>query len=363
MMMLSVEISSLSKVYATSGREDSIGCPVFSPLDLSVEKGQFVALYGPNGCGKSTLLRILAGITKPTKGFACVYGKSAAILDTGAGFHPELNGFDNIFLFGQLLGFSYSEIKKQRDAIISFSGIEKHMSQQVKYYSNGMYVRLALSIVTHLPVDVCLFDEVLGFGDAAFRKQSIQHMLAWKNKGGTLIFSTHDMALLHGLADTVCTLPSGLITHLDAVPDILNYPAWVNDLQIYAVSSEISSQSLILFIEIDNCIEQHNIDVTWLLHPDNMFEQTCGFSTINASESVRMMSNDNTRLSVRAEIPLYMLNRGIYHAELQLIYQREHCVFSKSNCISLQIDSIKPPAFTNALRHGSVRWISGKWNY
>src|SRR5688572_16721738 len=116
-------------------------------IDLEIKKGEHVGLIGPNGSGKSTLLKILAGITKPTAGTAEITGRVASILDIGAGFHPELSGRENVFLNGQLLGFSKKEIKQKFDDIVSFSGIEKFIDEPVKNYSSGMYLRLAFSIM------------------------------------------------------------------------------------------------------------------------------------------------------------------------------------------------------------------------
>ena len=140
-------------------------------ISFEIKRGETVGIIGPNGSGKSTLLKILAGITKPSAGRVYMNGKVASILDIGAGFHTDLNGRENIFLNGQIHGFSKKAINKELEKIIAFSGIEKFIDEPVKNYSNGMYLRLAFSIMVHLDFDIYLMDEVLNVGDAAFRFQ------------------------------------------------------------------------------------------------------------------------------------------------------------------------------------------------
>jgi lipopolysaccharide transport system ATP-binding protein len=172
-------------------------------ISFTVKKGETVGIFGPNGSGKSTLLKILAGITKPTSGKVTIKGRVASILDIGAGFHPELTGRENIFLNGQLLGFSKFEIQSHFDEIVEFSGIIKFLDEPVKNYSNGMYLRLAFSIMAHLDFDVYLIDEVMNVGDAEFSlktKDKLQHL---KHLNKTIIFVSHNMSELQGLENFV----------------------------------------------------------------------------------------------------------------------------------------------------------------
>ena len=168
---VAIEVKDLSKEYffnaTTSGSNKSF--KALDNLTFSVKKGESVAIIGANGSGKSTLLKVLAGVVKPTSGTVKLNGRVATILDIGAGFHPELSGKENIYVNGQLLGFSKKEIESQVEEIIAFSGIQKFINEPVKNYSNGMFLRLAFSIVVHLDFDIYLFDEVLGVGDENFR--------------------------------------------------------------------------------------------------------------------------------------------------------------------------------------------------
>lgn len=361
-MATAIQIEGLSKSFSANSESHSSEQSVFSPLSISVQKGDFVGIYGANGSGKSTLLKMLAGVIKPTTGKALVYGRSAAMLDTGSGFHTELSGFDNIFLYAQLLGFRHSEIRKKRDEIIAFSGIENHLHRPVKFFSNGMYVRLAFSIVAHLPVEIYLFDEILGFGDTAFRMQSIFHMKEWKKRGGTLLFATHDLSLLHSLSDYVCILPSGQISQLDAFSKDYQIPSWANTVRLGVIQTKSTAQNLILETEVYHCIEPDKIDFIWVLHPENPLDQACGFSTINAFEKTKTTNQGADKIKICSEVPLYMLNQGKYNIELQLIYNQEFCVFSAPNCASIDIPSTAYPPFVQFLRNASIRWISGKWH-
>lgn len=165
-------------------------------ISFDIKKGESVGIIGSNGSGKSTLLKILAGVTKPTTGSAEIKGKVASILDIGAGFHPELSGRDNVFLNGQIYGFTQSEIKHKYNEIVEFSGIEKFIDEPVKNYSNGMYLRLAFSIMAHFDFDVYLFDEVLSVGDAAFSLKTKEKYREMNEMGKTMVFVSHNLVEL-----------------------------------------------------------------------------------------------------------------------------------------------------------------------
>lgn len=162
-------------------------------ISLEIKKGESVGIIGPNGSGKSTLLKILSGVTKPSSGSVQLFGRVASILDIGAGFHPELSGKENIFLNAQLLGFSRREIKLKYDQIVDFSGIGKFIHEPVKNYSNGMYLRLAFSILAHLDFDIYLFDEVMSVGDEQFKTISKSKIDALYSSGKTILHVSHNI--------------------------------------------------------------------------------------------------------------------------------------------------------------------------
>ena len=176
-------------------------------VSFDIKKGESVGIIGPNGSGKSTLLKILSGVTKPTSGSVEISGKVASILDIGAGFHTELSGRENVFLNGQLLGFSKKEIKEKYSKIVEFSGIGNFIEEPVKTYSNGMYLRLAFSILAHLDFDIYLFDEVMSVGDASFQIK-VKEFLQKKNKQdqATFLFVSHQLAEIQSICSSIYLL-------------------------------------------------------------------------------------------------------------------------------------------------------------
>lgn len=155
-------------------------------LSFDLQAGDVLGVIGNNGAGKTTLLKILAGIVKPSSGNIYYKGKLLSILDFGTGFHPELSGRENIFLSGSLLGLSRSDIVKQYEAIVEFSELGDKVNDIVKYYSNGMYLRLAFSVFSHLRSDILLLDEVISVGDFGFR-QKCQDRISYLARSGTTI--------------------------------------------------------------------------------------------------------------------------------------------------------------------------------
>lgn len=171
-----------------------------SDVSFELEKGQSLALVGPNGAGKSTILKLLARITTPTSGTLEVNGKLSALIELGAGFHPDLTGRENIFLNGTILGLSYAGVQKRFDEIVSFSEIEEFIDTPVKRYSSGMTVRLGFAVASCIEPDILLVDEVLAVGDASFRQKCIGRIRTLLNNGTSLIFVSHDT----GLVQAVC---------------------------------------------------------------------------------------------------------------------------------------------------------------
>lgn len=197
---IAIEVVALSKVFSLRHEQlNETGNTIrehwaLNNVSFKILKGQSVGIIGHNGSGKSTLLKILAGVTKPTSGSVEINGKIASILDIGAGFHPELSGRENIFLNGQIHGFTHKEIEKKQAEIITFSGVEKFIDEPVKNYSNGMYLRLAFSIMAHLDFDVYLFDEIMSVGDAEFIHKTRQKLEDLRQADKTVVIVSHNMA-------------------------------------------------------------------------------------------------------------------------------------------------------------------------
>lgn len=162
-------------------------------VSFEIETGEFVGILGRNGSGKSTLLRILAGIYEPDTGSVSVAGSVSPFLELGIGFNPELSGRDNIVLNGVILGMTRRDIQEHFDEIVEFSGLSGFMDQKLKYYSSGMQVRLAFSVLLHANREILLMDEVLAVGDEDFQKKCIQVFERYRQEQRTVILVSHDL--------------------------------------------------------------------------------------------------------------------------------------------------------------------------
>ncbi|MDT7542579.1 MAG: lipopolysaccharide transport system ATP-binding protein [Acidobacteriota bacterium] len=180
-------------------------------VNIDVLPGESVALVGRNGAGKSTLLKILSRVTEPTAGRVELYGRVGSLLEVGTGFHPELTGRENIFLNGAILGMAREEIKRKFDEIVAFSGIERFIDTPVKWYSSGMYVRLAFSVAAHLDPEILILDEVLAVGDSAFQIKCLNKMQEIRNAGRTILFVSHNMQSVTRLCKRAIYLSDGLV--------------------------------------------------------------------------------------------------------------------------------------------------------
>lgn len=178
-------------------------------LTLSIREGETVGVIGGNGVGKSTLLKLISKTTFPSHGKMNVHGRVAALLELGAGFHPEFTGRENIRLNAALLGFSGEEIRSREDEIIEFSGLGDSADRPVKTYSSGMVVRLGFSVASHLDPDIFLVDEVLAVGDEAFREKCLERFNAFQESGKTLLFVSHDLRMIRLLCSRVILLDQG----------------------------------------------------------------------------------------------------------------------------------------------------------
>lgn len=178
-------------------------------VGFEIQQGDRVGIIGRNGAGKSTLLKILSRITEPTSGRVKIKGRVASLLEVGTGFHPELTGRENIFLNGAILGMSNMEIKKKFDEIVAFAEVEKFLDTPVKRYSSGMYVRLAFAVAAHLEPEILIVDEVLAVGDAQFQKKCLGKMEEVGKDGRTVLFVSHNMAMISNLCQKGIVLKQG----------------------------------------------------------------------------------------------------------------------------------------------------------
>ena len=188
-------------------------------LSFEVKQGETLGIIGRNGAGKSTLLKILSRITEPTKGRVTIEGRVASLLEVGTGFHPELTGRENIFLNGGILGMTKREIQRKFDEIVAFAEVEEFLDTPVKRYSSGMYVRLAFAVAAHLEPDILVVDEVLAVGDMQFQKKCLGKMDEFGRQGRTVLFVSHNMAMISNLCRQGLLLDAGKLTFCGQVSE------------------------------------------------------------------------------------------------------------------------------------------------
>jgi len=182
-------------------------------VSFDVKHGEVVGVIGKNGAGKSTLLKILSRITWPTTGRATIHGRVGSLLEVGTGFHPELSGRENIYLNGAIMGMRKAEIAAKFDEIVAFAEVERFIDTPVKHYSSGMYVRLAFSIAAHLEPEILFVDEVLAVGDLAFQQKCLGKMSEVTRGGRTILFVSHNMAVVERLCQHCIVLHHGRISY------------------------------------------------------------------------------------------------------------------------------------------------------
>ena len=180
-------------------------------VDLELLRGSSLGLVGSNGAGKTTILKLLANVTRPTSGQVEVNGRLSALIELGAGFHPELTGRENIFLNAAILGLQRREVHQKLDDIIAFAGLAPFIDTPVKRYSSGMIVRLGFAIASCLEPDVLLVDEVLAVGDAAFRQRCVERIRELRKNGTSLLFVSHDLYMVKAICDQAVYLKSGSV--------------------------------------------------------------------------------------------------------------------------------------------------------
>jgi ABC-2 type transport system ATP-binding protein/lipopolysaccharide transport system ATP-binding protein len=178
-------------------------------VDLQIESGTSFALLGDNGSGKSTLLKLIAGIHRPTSGSIVTQGRLSALLELGAGFHPDLTGRENVFLNGTILGLGRKDLESRLDAIVEFSGIEEFLDSPIKFYSSGMLLRLAFAVAVNVEPEILLVDEILAVGDIEFQRKCMEHLYRLRRDGTTVVLVSHNLATLRDMCDRGMWLDHG----------------------------------------------------------------------------------------------------------------------------------------------------------
>jgi homopolymeric O-antigen transport system ATP-binding protein len=202
--------SIVNLLFLRSGKKVRIH-EVLKGINLTVDTGETIGIIGRNGSGKSTLLKILSGIYRPNSGTVDVVGRLSALIELGAGFHPEFTGSENIFINGIILGLTKRQINSRFDEIVAFAGLEEFIDDPVKTYSSGMYMRLAFSIAINVDPDILIIDEVLAVGDAEFLPRCMAAMDAFKDRGKTIILVTHDLNTVENWCNRAIWIDDGVV--------------------------------------------------------------------------------------------------------------------------------------------------------
>jgi lipopolysaccharide transport system ATP-binding protein len=183
--------------------------PAVQDVTVAVPRGRTLGVIGRNGSGKSTLLKLVAGITKPTTGSVTVNGRISALIELGAGFHPEISGRENVFINGIMLGLTKREIARRFDEIVEFAELQQFIDAPVKTYSSGMYMRLGFAVAIHVDPDVLLVDEVLAVGDEGFTHKCLDKFAEFKRRGKTILLVTHSLGLVERFCDEALWMAAG----------------------------------------------------------------------------------------------------------------------------------------------------------
>lgn len=330
-------------------------------VNLEIQKGEVIGIIGANGAGKSTLLKILTGITPPTEGEIIMRGKVASLLEVGTGFHPELTGRENIFLNGAILGMTKKEIARKFDEIVAFAGIEKFLDTPVKYYSSGMYVRLAFSVAAHMEPDILLVDEVLAVGDAEFQKKCLGKMEEVTKKGGrTILFVSHNMGAIEQLCRKTILFDKGkikaigntreviekyLARHVES-KNIIDYIVYENNnLKLEKITCNNSKKSTLLitslpsYLNIEIDFEAKEINrVTLETHLKDSHGNhlaVCVPGHMDPKKNVYSISPGKHTLTARIGLP--KLNNGNYYLDLSFTDPGIQRYLTIENAVNLNV--------------------------
>jgi ABC-type polysaccharide/polyol phosphate transport system ATPase subunit len=248
--MNSIEVTNASKIYRRYSRRHQFSTlksallsrslirdlrpdetfPAVRDVTFTVPRGRTLGVIGRNGSGKSTLLKLVAGITKPTTGSVHVNGRISALIELGAGFHPEISGRENVFINGIMLGLTKREITRRFDEIVEFAELQEFIDAPVKTYSSGMYMRLGFAVAVHVDPDVLLVDEVLAVGDEGFTHKCLDKFAEFKRRGKTILLVTHSLGLVERFCDEALWMDAGSIKGLGDPKRVVG--AYITDVEV-----------------------------------------------------------------------------------------------------------------------------------
>lgn len=236
---------SLKELFTRFGRPQYEDFWAVRDVSLRIEEGTVHGLIGHNGCGKSSLLRMIAGIHSPTAGRVVTTGRISALLELGAGFHPELTGRENVYLNASILGLSRKQTDALFDRIVDFSGLAEFIDSPVKHYSSGMFVRLGFAVAVHVEPQILLIDEVIAVGDEEFQRRCLDHLVNLRAQGVTIVLVTHAMSIVRTMCDTATWMDHGRAIVTGAPDEVVSaYIHGVNDREAERDRTEVAAPSI-----------------------------------------------------------------------------------------------------------------------
>src|SRR5688500_2706736 len=290
-------------------------------VTCSVPKGQTLGVIGRNGSGKSTLLKLVAGITKTTTGTVKVNGRVSALIELGAGFHPEISGRENVFINGIMLGLTKREVTRRFDEIVEFAELEEFIDAPVKTYSSGMYMRLGFAVAIHVDPEVLLVDEVLAVGDERFTHKCLDKFAEFKRRGKTILLVTHSLGLVERFCDEALWLDGGRMKGMGDPKRIVG--AYITDvevteeLQIAAGDAKAQESTVVLSPDDAGTAVLPDHPVETAAAPADMFRATEGrwgsreveitdvmLSSLDGERSHVFHSGDRLDVRIRMRAPL-----------------------------------------------------------
>ncbi|OFW09171.1 MAG: hypothetical protein A3H96_23185 [Acidobacteria bacterium RIFCSPLOWO2_02_FULL_67_36] len=354
--MNSIELENVSKVYRRYNRRRQFATlksallggsllrdlrpdetfPAVREMTFTVPKGRTLGVIGRNGSGKSTLLKLVAGITKPTVGSVRVEGRISALIELGAGFHPEISGRENVFINGIMLGLTKREITRRFDEIVEFAEMHDFIDAPVKTYSSGMYMRLGFAVAIHVDPDVLLVDEVLAVGDEGFTHKCLDKFAEFKRRGKTILLVTHSLGLVERFCDEALWMDAGRMKAMGDPKRVVG--AYVTDVEVseehQLAAGDAKAQTSAAAVPPDEAaagvLADHPVETAEA--PDDMFRATEGRWGSREIEitAVRLLGPDDAAghvfhsgepltisiaLRARVEMDDFVIGIGIFNAE------------------------------------------------
>ena len=310
--------------------------PAIQDVSFTLPRGRTLGVIGRNGSGKSTMLKLVAGITKPTQGTVTVNGRVSALIELGAGFHPEISGRENVFINGIMLGLTKREIVRRFDEIVDFAELRDFIDAPVKTYSSGMYMRLGFAVAIHVDPDVLLVDEVLAVGDEGFTHKCLDKFAEFKRRGKTILLVTHSLGLVERFCDEALWLDGGRMKGMGDPKRIVG--AYITDVEVteelQLAAGDAKAQESTVVLSPDDAgtavLPDHPVETA--AAPADMFRATEGrwgsreveitdvmLSSQDGERSHVFHSGDRLDVRIRMRAPLliddFVLGIGLFNAE------------------------------------------------